>query len=103
MNCSAISIKTENFQTRFKSVYSVFILVVTCIICKFVFLNFTVYDIVYIYIYKEIMIPTAISLLIFDMEVPIRLNEGKAYSFRFAHDILHASIAYAFLSGFHNT
>ena len=49
------------------------------------------------------MIPIAISLLIIDMEVPIRLNEGKAYSFRFAHDILHASIAYAFLSGFHNT
>ena len=27
----------QNFQTRFKSAYSVFIIVVTCIICKFLF------------------------------------------------------------------
>ena len=50
-----------------------------------------------------IIIPAAISLLIFDMGVPLRLNGGKAYNFRFAHDILYAPIAYAFLSGFHDT
>ena len=50
-----------------------------------------------------IMIPTTISLLIFDMEVPIRLNGGKVLNFRFAHDILNALIAYAFLSEFHDT
>ena len=61
--------KSENFQARLKLVYSVFIVVATCIICKFlfsflricfipgypynfrylviVFFNFTVYDIIY--------------------------------------------------------
>ena len=29
--------KSENFQARLKSVYSVFIVVATCIICKFLF------------------------------------------------------------------
>ena len=65
--------RSENFQARLKSVYSVFIVVATCIICKFlfsflrvffipgypynfrylviIFFNFTIYDIIYIYIY----------------------------------------------------
>ena len=63
--------KAENLQTRFKTVYSVFVVVANCIICKFffsflriyfiprypynfrylviVFFNFTVYDVTYIY------------------------------------------------------
>ena len=68
--------KSENFQARLKSVYSVFIVVATCIICKFlfsflricfipgypynfrylviVFFNFTVYDIIFIFKKKKI-------------------------------------------------
>ena len=64
--------KAENFQTRFNSVYSVFIVVANCIISIFFFFSFlkicfipgypynfrylvivcfTVYDIIFVYIY----------------------------------------------------
>ena len=49
------------------------------------------------------MILAAISLLIFEMEVLIRLNRGKSYNLRFVYYLLNAIIAYVILSGFNDT
>ena len=78
--------KTENFQTRFKSVYSIFIVVAISLLINFffsflricfipgypynfkylviVFFNFTVYDIIYIYIYIKFIYCIAPTLLL---------------------------------------